>query len=94
MSWSVNVIGAGDEIAKAFDSERERSASNGMPEAEQRDIDSARDFAVGFVEKYGRQWVQANGGWTQIDPEKPKFGQIAINISPAPDHKRRAAGGQ
>lgn len=89
MSWSITVKGNAEEIGKAFDAQREQSASWGMIEAEQRDIDEARDLAMHFASKYDRVTVTASGHWntfTDDDPlgRKSAFGRVSITIEAAP----------
>lgn len=89
MSWTVSVTGTPDEIAKGFDAVREQ-ASGLMIEAEQRDIDEARDFAVQVASTHGRVAVSASGHWntyTDDDPlgRKNHFGRVSITVVRAVD---------
>ena len=86
MSWSVEVTGDADASGKRFDETRVASATYGMVEPEQRDIDDARDLAMTLAEKYGRVIVSASGHWnTNTSADSSSFGRCSVTITAAPE---------
>lgn len=89
MTWAIQATGNAEEVGKAFDAERERSAANGMIEPELLDITKAMAFAVDYAGMYDRVTVSANGSWYTFTADdvlsrKSVFDSVSIRISAAP----------